>query len=323
MDEGKKQKLKLKINPRNIQPSRFQPRALVLWLFLVSAIIMLWSFGSADTRIKETWTMNQLLKAAQQGQIVRGNIRSEWYIVTGEANNPAKLDTSMSKADQELEPALITFEAQGRLTPERFDTLNNSTSGSHFIERPSSTMLTDLLLSIVPFLFIVGLLYLLFMHQIRAAGRGAMSFGKSKARLMTPNRELITFADVAGCDEAKQEVSEIVEFLKDPKKFRNLGARIPKGVLMVGPPGTGKTLLAKAVAGEADVNFFSISGSDFVEMFVGIGAARVRDMFEQGRKNAPCIMFIDEMDAVGRKRGAGLGGGNDEREFYLSGDGWI
>ena len=150
----------------------------------------------------------------------------------------------------------------------------------------------------------------------RAAG--ALNFGKSRAKLLTRDRDKVTFGDVAGCDEAKEEVSEVVEFLKDPKKFTKMGGRIPKGILMVGPPGTGKTLLAKAVAGEADVPFFSISGSDFVEMFVGVGASRVRDMFEQGRKSAPCLIFIDEIDAVGRQRGAGLGGGNDEREQTLN-----
>jgi cell division protease FtsH len=155
-------------------------------------------------------------------------------------------------------------------------------------------------------------------RQLKQAGRGALSFGKSRAKLLTRDRDRVTFADVAGCDEAKEEVSEVVEFLKDPKRFQKIGGRIPKGVLMVGPPGTGKTLLAKAIAGEAEVPFFSISGSDFVEMFVGVGASRVRDMFEQGRKNAPCLIFIDEIDAVGRQRGAGLGGGNDEREQTLN-----
>jgi cell division protease FtsH len=150
------------------------------------------------------------------------------------------------------------------------------------------------------------------------AGKGAMSFGKSRAKMLTRDKDKVTFQDVAGCNEAKEEVSEIVDFLRDPKKFKTLGVESPKGVLMVGPPGTGKTLLAKAVAGEADVPFFTISGSDFVEMFVGVGAARVRDMFEQGRKSAPCLIFIDEIDAVGRQRGAGLGGGNDEREQTLN-----
>jgi cell division protease FtsH len=170
----------------------------------------------------------------------------------------------------------------------------------------------------LPLLLLVFLLYLLFRHQIRSAGRGAMSFGKSKAKLMAMDKNKITFKDVAGVEEAKEEVWEIVEFLKDPKKFQRLGGRIPKGVLMVGSPGTGKTLLARAIAGEADVPFFSISGSDFVEMFVGVGASRVRDMFEQGKKNAPCLIFIDEIDAVGRHRGHGLGGGHDEREQTLN-----
>jgi cell division protease FtsH len=171
---------------------------------------------------------------------------------------------------------------------------------------------------VIPILIIMGVLYFLFVRQLRQAGRGALNFGKSRAKLLTRDRDKVTFGDVAGCDEAKEEVSEVVEFLKDPKKFTKMGGRIPKGILMVGPPGTGKTLLAKAVAGEADVPFFSISGSDFVEMFVGVGASRVRDMFEQGRKSAPCLIFIDEIDAVGRQRGAGLGGGNDEREQTLN-----
>jgi cell division protease FtsH len=170
----------------------------------------------------------------------------------------------------------------------------------------------------LPVFFLLILLYFLFRHQIKAAGKGAMSFGKSKAKLMTMDKGKVTFKDVAGVEEAKEEVWEIVEYLRDPKKFQRLGGRIPKGVLMVGSPGTGKTLLARAIAGEADVPFFSISGSDFVEMFVGVGASRVRDMFEQGKKNAPCLIFIDEIDAVGRHRGHGLGGGHDEREQTLN-----
>lgn len=161
-------------------------------------------------------------------------------------------------------------------------------------------------------------LYFLFRQQIKMAGRGALSFGKSKAKMLNTDRNKVTFKDIAGCDEAKEEVWELVEFLKDPKKFQRLGGKIPKGILMVGSPGTGKTLLAKGIAGEADVPFFSISGSDFVEMFVGVGASRVRDMFEQGRKSAPCLIFIDEIDAVGRHRGHGLGGGHDEREQTLN-----
>ena len=170
----------------------------------------------------------------------------------------------------------------------------------------------------VPVIVFVGAMWLIFRQQIRMAGKSAFSFGKSKARMMTRDRNKVTFKDVAGIDEAKEELSEIVEFLRDPRRFQKLGGRIPKGVLMIGPPGTGKTLLAKAIAGEADVPFFSISGSDFVEMFVGVGASRVRDMFEQGKKNAPCLIFIDEIDAVGRSRGTGMGGGHDEREQTLN-----
>ena len=171
---------------------------------------------------------------------------------------------------------------------------------------------------LLPLLIILAFFYFLVRQQLRSAGRGAMSFGKSKAKMLSQDRNKVTFKDVAGVEEAKDEVQELVEFLKDPKKFQRLGGKIPKGVLMVGPPGTGKTLLAKAIAGEADVPFFSISGSDFVEMFVGVGASRVRDMFEQGRKNAPCLIFIDEIDAVGRHRGHGMGGGHDEREQTLN-----
>ncbi len=174
------------------------------------------------------------------------------------------------------------------------------------------------LFTFLPFLLIILLLFFLFRHQMKSAGRGAMSFGKSKARLLTMDRNKITFKDVAGIQEAKEELFEIVDFLRDPRKFQKLGGNIPKGVLMVGPPGTGKTLLARAIAGEADVPFFSISGSDFVEMFVGVGASRVRDMFEQGKKHAPCLIFIDEIDAVGRHRGHGMGGGHDEREQTLN-----
>jgi cell division protease FtsH len=170
----------------------------------------------------------------------------------------------------------------------------------------------------LPFVLFILIMYFFFRQQIRMAGKSAFSFGKSKARILSKDKNKVTFADVAGVEEAKDEVSEIVEFLRDPKKFQKLGGRIPKGILMVGPPGTGKTLLAKAIAGEADVPFYGISGSDFVEMFVGVGASRVRDMFEQGKKTAPCLIFIDEIDAVGRSRGHGLGGGHDEREQTLN-----
>ena len=178
-------------------------------------------------------------------------------------------------------------------------------------------LLAQILISWFPMLLLVGV-WIFFMRQMQGGGGGALKFGKSRARMMTQEQIKTTFADVAGCDEAKEEVGEIVDFLRDPSKFQKLGGKIPKGILMVGPPGTGKTLLAKAIAGEAKVPFFTISGSDFVEMFVGVGASRVRDMFEQAKKNAPCLIFIDEIDAVGRQRGAGLGGGHDEREQTLN-----
>jgi cell division protease FtsH len=197
------------------------------------------------------------------------------------------------------------------------DLINN---GVKFDVKPreEGSLLMTLLVSWGPMLLLIGV-WVYFMRQMQGGGKGgAFSFGKSKARLLDENTNTVTFADVAGCDEAKEEVKEVVDFLKDPSKFQKLGGRIPRGLLLVGPPGTGKTLLAKSIAGEAKVPFFSISGSDFVEMFVGVGASRVRDMFENAKKNAPCIIFIDEIDAVGRQRGAGLGGGNDEREQTLN-----
>ena len=187
-----------------------------------------------------------------------------------------------------------------------------------FTTKAPNTMFWSFFISILPFLLIILFIYFFFVRQIKMAGKGALSFGKSKARMLAKDKNKTTFRDVAGVDEAKEEVAELVEFLRDPKKFQKLGGRIPKGILMIGSPGTGKTLLAKAIAGEADASFFSISGSDFVEMFVGVGASRVRDMFEQARKATPCLIFIDEIDAVGRSRGHGLGGGNDEREQTLN-----
>jgi cell division protease FtsH len=195
--------------------------------------------------------------------------------------------------------------------------LRELVKGKAVYER-TTDYLKNALFTFLPFLLIIGILFFLFRQQMKSAGRGAMSFGKSKARLLTMDRNKVTFKDVAGIQEAKEELFEIVDFLRDPRKFQKLGGSIPKGVLMVGPPGTGKTLLARAIAGEADVPFFSISGSDFVEMFVGVGASRVRDMFEQGKKHAPCLIFIDEIDAVGRHRGHGMGGGHDEREQTLN-----
>jgi cell division protease FtsH len=206
------------------------------------------------------------------------------------------------------------------VTPQNQDELIKrlTANGADIDVKPASQpTLVSVLLQSLPILLLVGV-WIFFMRQMQGGARGAMGFGKSKARLLTENKNRVTFEDVAGVDEAKEELSEIVDFLKDPGKFQRLGGKIPKGALLVGPPGTGKTLLARAIAGEAGVPFFTISGSDFVEMFVGVGASRVRDMFEQAKKNAPCIIFIDEIDAVGRHRGAGLGGGNDEREQTLN-----
>ncbi|GEP42460.1 ATP-dependent zinc metalloprotease FtsH [Brevifollis gellanilyticus] len=186
------------------------------------------------------------------------------------------------------------------------------------IPRYDNDQMGALFISMLPIMLVLVLIFFLVRQQIKTAGRGALNFGKSRAKMLSQDRNKVTFKDVAGVEEAKDEVQELVEFLKDPKRFQKLGGKIPKGVLMTGPPGTGKTLLAKAIAGEADVPFFSISGSDFVEMFVGVGASRVRDMFEQGKKNAPCLIFIDEIDAVGRHRGHGMGGGHDEREQTLN-----
>ncbi|HEV8541296.1 MAG TPA: ATP-dependent zinc metalloprotease FtsH [Verrucomicrobiae bacterium] len=215
--------------------------------------------------------------------------------------------------------------AQGALSEMPFrtkthltDDLTQKLLDRGFQEGEPNTLLMSVFVTVLPILLVAFLVYFFFIRQIKMAGKGALSFGKSKARLLSKEKNRTTFKDVAGVEEAKEEVSELVEFLKDPKKFQKLGGRIPKGILMIGAPGTGKTLLAKAIAGEADASFFSISGSDFVEMFVGVGASRVRDMFEQARKNTPCLIFIDEIDAVGRSRGHGLGGGNDEREQTLN-----
>lgn len=210
----------------------------------------------------------------------------------------------------------VHFRFTSRITDEKYNELD-ALGLIESVPVPD-TFWTSVLFNLVPFLILALFIYFFFVRQIKMAGRGALSFGKSKAKLMTKDRNKITFKDVAGVDESKEEVSEVVDFLKDPKRFQRLGAKIPKGILLVGSPGTGKTLLAKAIAGEADASFFSISGSDFVEMFVGVGASRVRDMFEQAKKSTPCLIFIDEIDAVGRSRGVGLGGGNDEREQTLN-----
>ncbi len=299
---------------KNLPPDRFQPKMLLFWLALVAAVIALLTFGPGMTTQQDSLTIQEVVERAEAGNIRHddptkvASIRpdpsggKDWVNIVG-----------WSRRDNSGQYA--QFHAAGRLTDAMQERLMKTKS---FVEQPTTTLLSAIAQQVIPFVIIIGLLYFLFVRQLRQAGRGALSFGKSRAKLLTRDRDRLTFADVAGCDEAKEEVSEVVEFLKDPKKFTKMGGRIPKGILMVGPPGTGKTLLAKAVAGEADVPFFSISGSDFVEMFVGVGASRVRDMFEQGRKSAPCLIFIDEIDAVGRQRGAGLGGGNDEREQTLN-----
>jgi cell division protease FtsH len=298
---------------KNLPPERFQPKMLFFWLALVAAVLALLWFPNQTASSPEPLTIQEVVERAEAGNLNRETGKAavissdpsggrDWMVIVGQsrpdANSPFK-----------------DFRAAGRVTETTHERLSKTKA---FAERPTQTLLTSIAAQVIPFVIIIGLLYFLFVRQLRQAGRGALSFGKSRAKLLTRDRDKITFAEVAGCDEAKEEVSEVVEFLKDPKKFTKMGGRIPKGILMVGPPGTGKTLLAKAVAGEADVPFFSISGSDFVEMFVGVGASRVRDMFEQGRKSAPCLIFIDEIDAVGRQRGAGLGGGNDEREQTLN-----
>jgi cell division protease FtsH len=294
---------------KNLPPDRFQPKMLMFWLALVAAVIALFMFSSPITGSPDTPSIQEIVERAEAGNVkagavIRPNPSSGfgWVVISGESRKDA-------------ESPWRPFRATGWDTESTHERMMKT---HLFIERESQTLLASIATQVIPFVIIIGLLYFLFVRQLRQAGRGALSFGKSRAKLLTRDRDKITFAEVAGCDEAKEEVSEVVEFLKDPKKFTKMGGRIPKGILMVGPPGTGKTLLAKAVAGEADVPFFSISGSDFVEMFVGVGASRVRDMFEQGRKSAPCLIFIDEIDAVGRQRGAGLGGGNDEREQTLN-----
>jgi cell division protease FtsH len=297
---------------KSLPPDGFPLKTLLIWFLIIGAIVALFLLNPSRSPQPAILKIQQVIELAEQGKVARGYIKQDatggrdWSEITGETSEAIlKNETGVTK----------TFVAHGRLTESNFELLQKT---KVFDDKPATTAMTQLLLNVLPFIIVIGLLYFLFVRQLRQAGKGALSFGKSRAKMLTRDKDRATFADVAGCDEAKEEVSEVVEFLRDPKKFQKIGGRIPKGILMVGPPGTGKTLLAKAIAGEADVPFFSISGSDFVEMFVGVGASRVRDMFEQGRKNAPCLIFIDEIDAVGRQRGAGLGGGNDEREQTLN-----
>lgn len=269
-------------------------------IWLVVALVLMTVFNQFSTRQTAQAQMDysQFIEEVKQGQIAKVVIEN--HVLKGEKTD-GKRFTSYAPSDPWLVSDLLKNGVAVEAKPE---------------EQPSFLM--SLFVSWFPMLLLIGV-WIFFMRQMQGGGKGgAFSFGKSKARMLDESTNQITFADVAGCDEAKEEVSELVEFLRDPSKFQKLGGRIPRGVLMVGSPGTGKTLLAKAIAGEAKVPFFSISGSDFVEMFVGVGAARVRDMFEQAKKHAPCIIFIDEIDAVGRQRGAGMGGGNDEREQTLN-----
>jgi cell division protease FtsH len=298
---------------KSLPPERFQPKVLLIWLSIAAAVLALFLLNPARSGSPAEIKIHEVVQLAEEHKIKEGSIRPEQS--GGRDQNVIRGETIEAMFPDGTGGKTAKFVASGRLTDANLEKLQSS---KVFTELPPSTWLSALASQLIPFILIIGLLYFLFVRQLRNAGRGALSFGKSRAKLLTRDRDKITFADVAGCDEAKEEVAEVVEFLKEPKKFTKMGGKIPKGILMVGPPGTGKTLLAKAVAGEAEVPFFSISGSDFVEMFVGVGASRVRDMFEQGRKSAPCLIFIDEIDAVGRQRGAGLGGGNDEREQTLN-----
>ena len=239
---------------------------------------------------------SQLLKNVDSGDVKEANINGDVVKIQPKTGKPYQVNVPPNSED-----LVKRLEARG----------------SSIVYQKSGFSPLALLFNMLPILLLIGV-WIFFMRQMQGGTKGAMGFGKSKARLLTENKNRVLFDDVAGVDEAKEELQEVVEFLKDPAKFQRLGGKIPKGALLVGPPGTGKTLIARAVAGEAGVPFFTISGSDFVEMFVGVGASRVRDMFEQAKKNAPCIIFIDEIDAVGRHRGAGLGGGNDEREQTLN-----
>jgi cell division protease FtsH len=271
---------------------------LVIWL--VIGLVLMTVFNQFNTRQAAQAPMeySQFLEEVKSGRIAKVTIEGRQLKAT---TAEGKRVTSYSPGDIWLVSDLLKYGVKIEAKPE---------------EEPS--LLMNIFVSWFPMLLLIGV-WIFFMRQMQGGGRGgAFSFGKSRARMLDESTNTVTFADVAGCEEAKEEVAELVDFLRDPSKFQKLGGRIPRGVLMVGSPGTGKTLLARAIAGEAKVPFFSISGSDFVEMFVGVGAARVRDMFEQAKKHAPCIVFIDEIDAVGRQRGAGLGGGNDEREQTLN-----
>ncbi|MSU03770.1 MAG: ATP-dependent zinc metalloprotease FtsH [Pedosphaera sp.] len=297
-------------NDKKVNDSKAQPRTYLLWILIVGAIPLLFVLRK-HTEVKHTnLARHQLVELLDANRIVSGTIHY----------NP------QSAVLQEISGKFLTNDASGAKVemPFRTTTRLNDDLEKRLLDSPvfstaePNTFVMSLFFTVLPILVVAFLVYFFFIRQIKMAGKGALSFGKSKARMLSKEKNRTTFKDVAGVEEAKDEVYELVEFLKDPKKFQKLGGRIPKGILMIGSPGTGKTLLARAIAGEADASFFTISGSDFVEMFVGVGASRVRDMFEQARKATPCLIFIDEIDAVGRSRGHGLGGGNDEREQTLN-----
>jgi cell division protease FtsH len=278
-------------------------KSLLFWMVLIVMGVLIWQFSAGFQRNENQISFSQFLKDVEQGQVATVTITGSE--ITG------TLGTSVGGDGN---PKFRTY------APAQYEGLANKLEDRHvqITAKPETTSpWATLLYSWAPILLMIGF-WLFIMRQMQSGGNKALSFGKSRAKLSSSSQKKVTFKDVSGVDEAKEELQEIIEFLKEPQKFQKLGGRIPKGVLLMGPPGTGKTLMARAVAGEANVPFFSISGSDFVEMFVGVGASRVRDLFEQGKKNAPCIVFIDEIDAVGRHRGAGLGGGHDEREQTLN-----
>ncbi|MCL1097138.1 ATP-dependent zinc metalloprotease FtsH [Shewanella gelidii] len=274
---------------------------LILWVVIAVVLMSVFQGYSPSSSSSQKMDYSTFLDNVRNGQVSMVEVKSDQRTIEGAKRGGEKFTTVMPMYDQDL---INDLDRKGVIMKGQ--------------EAEESGFLTQIFISWFPMLLLIGV-WIFFMRQMQGGGgKGAMSFGKSKAKLMSEDQIKTTFADVAGCDEAKEEVKEMVDYLRDPTKFQKLGGRIPTGALMVGPPGTGKTLLAKAIAGEAKVPFFTISGSDFVEMFVGVGASRVRDMFEQAKKSAPCIIFIDEIDAVGRQRGAGLGGGHDEREQTLN-----
>jgi cell division protease FtsH len=282
-------------------------KTFLVWVMLILAFVVVWQLFNPHTPESKVAFSTFIQKIEKNPDEIKPKTLQ---IRTSASGNHAEFKGQWKKDDQ-------WFVTTGYIGDSIFDKLNKSGIEYEIVKENEGGFWQQVLITWLPMIVLV-VLFLVFMRQLQVGGGKAMSFGKSKAKLLSENQRKITFTDVAGIEEAKDEVEEIIAFLKDPKKFTRLGGRIPKGVLMMGPPGTGKTLLARAIAGEAGVPFFSISGSDFVEMFVGVGASRVRDLFDQGKKNAPCIIFIDEIDAVGRHRGAGLGGGHDEREQTLN-----